>query len=139
MKGYRDAFYPPASPEHQAVLSPAENHADILPEGLTEGQDEADLGPDTANRRETSGRGSSQPLFDRPDDDGPDFDELLAMEEMEREQAAEPTLQEVREARMKAVERGGEANSHTRNETDFRGDGPPPALEEEDEWEGLYN
>lgn len=140
MQGYRDAFYPPpASPERQTIRSPTHD-ADGLSEGDAGGVGDAEIEPGTA-RRGASDRGSSQPLFDRADDedDGPDFDELLAMEEMEREQAVEPSDQEVREARLKAVQREGEGDNRIPDGAETSGDDAPPPLDEEDEWEGLYN
>ena len=61
------------------------------------------------------------------------------MEEMEREQAVEPSDQEVREARLKAVRREGEGDNRIPIGAETSGDDAPPPLDEEDEWEGLYN
>lgn len=69
---------------------------------------------------------SSQPLFTPGDE--PDYDELIAMEEAEREEAAARQADSVDVARSKPAAA----------RTDGADDGPV-MLEEEDEWEGLYN
>lgn len=86
------------------------------------------------------GHQSSEPLFDLAgDDDGPDFDELLAMEEMEQQRAgSEERRQEAREARLKAFG-GGAAGDGEEGKSREIGDDAPPPLGEEDEWEGLYD
>lgn len=72
-------------------------------------------GPDGDNGSD----GSSQPLFTPADE--PDYDELLAMEEAERAEEARQTAQ-VPVHKSAVLEDDG-----------------PVMLEEEDEWEGLYN
>lgn len=143
MQGYRDAFYPPLdSPAQQLARSPSHTDADIpLYEASAAGNEAEPVLIGDAERHGASDRGSSQPLFDRreEEDDGPDFDELLAMEEMEREQAAEPSLQDTRDARIKAVQRGGEGIAQPSDRAAKNGDEPPSPLAEEDEWDGLYN
>jgi replication fork protection complex subunit Csm3/Swi3 len=121
MKGLREAFYPPArSPTppsaHSSDHSPNRPNIDRS-DPPTRGDDE-----DEDEIRVPSPR--RQPLFtpldlEAGDEDGPDMDELMAMEEMEREVHADAARKE-----------GGEGA----NKVD-----DVPVLEAEDEWEGLYD
>lgn len=70
--------------------------------------------PTPANGLNNSGE---EGLFDEAD-----LDEMAAMEEMERE--------------ARAGNSNGNSNGGGRGDVD---DGPPPQLEEEDDWEGLYD
>lgn len=115
MKGYKEAFYPPPprSPS-PPVLSPLPN-SPLLP--TADVPVDHPLSPTQFAQERNGERRSSEPLFDTVDReeeaDGPDLEELMAMEEMEREQAI---------VGASAV--------------------PPvsiPREEEEDEWEGLYD
>lgn len=111
MKGYRDAFYPPAprspsppglSPLHTSPPPPASD---------------APLGD-----HEENDVPRSEPLFDRSEEmDGPDLEELMAMEEMERD----------------SFSTSGAA--HTANGRPNGGVSLHPDEPEEDEWEGLYD
>lgn len=116
MKGYREAFYPPAprspsppglSPLHTSPALPPLDGIDDVPES-------------------DDGMPRARPLFARreeeEEEDGPDMDELMAMEEMERE---------VGNVQGKSAP-NGQANGHTNG-------APAPDVPEEDEWEGLYD
>ena len=102
MKGYREAFYPPARSPTPAVGSPSAECQSPRIE-----QEEAGLGRAKDKEKEKEGV------------DGVDIEleEMRAMEEME----------EMEEMEREAAERRVQEN-----------DGPP-AREEEDEWEGLYD
>ncbi|WWD21436.1 hypothetical protein CI109_105921 [Kwoniella shandongensis] len=118
MKGYREAFYPaPRSPSPPPILSPTPDRALSPPE---------DYDP------ETEAMDRPEPLFSsrlpREEDDGgdPDLEEMMAMEEMERE----------------AEQAQGQARAHETSSAlvpPHQGDDGPPVLDEEDEWEGLYD
>ena len=87
--------------------------------GSDQGDHDHDQSPTPQNRRTSS----PPPLFDEPNidsdfDDGIDMDEMAAMEEMEREEAS---------------------RSRSRPTNGAGDDGPPRVLEEEDDWEGLYD
>jgi len=159
MKGYRDAFYPPASPIAASPGSPASLHA-----GDEQGEERErneGHGGEGAEQDDPFGRpdldqhdprrDSSAPLFDLADDDGPDMDELIAMEEMERSggqetderdaREREEELRVARQARLKAFGEGSRGGDEVGERTNGmgKGDDAPPPLEEEDEWEGLYD
>lgn len=151
MKGYKEAFYPaPRSPSPMDITprssraqSPIGNDAN---------------GPASPTRSIPSGSGarrSSEPLFDNDDealfdfdhdlgekrgrgdeDDGPDLDELLAMEEMEREgaTAGASNTADTGESGQK-----GSAGEGSKEGDGTREDAPPAVEEEEDEWGGLYD
>ena len=113
MKGYREAFHhPPHSPPQQRHRTSSPN-----PDISYNSDPERDIRTSTPTPANgiASNRGE-EGLFDEAD-----LDEMAAMEEMEREA------------------RGGHSNGHG-NGSGGRDvdDGPPPQLEEEDDWEGLY-
>lgn len=138
MKGYRDAFHPPperspSPPRTQDGLltpppaGPEEEEGDS-PSGTPSRTDRTihqstGNGNGNGNRNGNGSRGGAgagggqreEPLFDDVD-----LDELAAMEEMEREQAAA-------EAGVSKRRAGSTDGSE------------PPVLQEEDEWEGLYD
>lgn len=100
MKGYREAFYPPAKCSTPRPRSP--------------GAEDRDSTPRSGEQDEQERMGiAKEPLFTAaPEGDEGDELEMMALEEMKREEAARrPPLEE---------------------------DGPPE-VEEEDEWEGLYD
>ncbi|WVR04564.1 hypothetical protein IAU60_001571 [Kwoniella sp. DSM 27419] len=104
--GYRDAFYPRAR-----TPSPAPDH-------------EGPAGDDAVDRALTPPSADEQshgPLFTaRPDDDlDPDVEEMMALEEMERDAAA-------------GMNGGGPRAA-------ANGADEPPHVREDDEWEGLYD
>ncbi|KAK4687832.1 replication fork protection complex subunit TIPIN/Csm3/Swi3, partial [Tremellales sp. Uapishka_1] len=102
MKGYRDAFYPRArSPT--TPLSPPPQEASRSPSPSAP--------PSVPARLGTPGTPREVPLF-LPDDG--DLEEMMALEEMEKEERA----------------KAAPIN---------RAESEPPVLEEEDEWEGLYD
>ena len=85
MKGYRDAFYPPPP---QTPSPPGSPHSAQPNEGDEHNDIPHDWMPDGARSLP-----SSEPLFGpADDDDGPDMDELMAMEEMEHGQTARPEV-----------------------------------------------
>lgn len=109
MKGYRDAFHPP--PER--TPSPPRPQDGLL----TPPPDESPSGVPSPSHRpghQSNGNGNGDGQREEPLFDDVDLDELAAMEEMEREEAAR-----------------GRAASNSGSE--------PPVLQEEDEWEGLYD
>jgi replication fork protection complex subunit Csm3/Swi3 len=112
MKGLRETFYPPAKSP-----TPTSPIRDGSPSPVREAEDEEE-----GEGRERSQGRSSEPLFtDGPDEEGPDMDELIAMEEMERD--------------IRPQQGAG-----SQGESGRVGSGEvPPVLEEEDEWEGLYD
>ena len=152
MKGYRDAFYPPASPIAASPGSPASLHAgDAQDEERErneghggEGAEQDDpFGRPDLDQAHDPRRDSSAPLFDLADDDGPDMDELIAMEEMERSGGQETDEQEAareeeqrvaRQARLKAFGEGSRGGDEAGERTNGmgKGDDAPPPLEEED-------
>ena len=113
MKGYREAFHPPPHSPPQERHRTSSPNMDISYNSDPE-RDIRTPTPTPANGI-TSDRGE-EGLFDEAD-----LDEMAAMEEMEREA------------------RGGHSNGHG-NGSGGRDvdDGPPPQLDEEDDWEGLY-
>lgn len=116
LSGYREAFNPrPKTPTPPPLGSPGR----LTPP--PPGEDGYDYQPE-AGLNDAPSRGSSQPLFTPGDE--PDYDELIAMEEAEREEEA-------------AAARSSRAP--TRPESAVATDDGPVMLEEEDEWEGLYN
>lgn len=111
MKGYKEAFYPP--PKSPTPLPKHNGEGD---DRLTPALSDR-ASPEMDDRESRPAAVQKEPLFDRGDDaeedGGVDMDELMALEEMERE---------------------GEVR---RDEVDA----PPrlPRVEGEDEWEGLYD
>ncbi|WVQ97993.1 hypothetical protein IAU59_005113 [Kwoniella sp. CBS 9459] len=130
ISGYRDAFYPkPRTPSPPADAEPIDT-------ALTPMQG----GP--------SSNSSAEPLFSaRPEADGdieehgagfggggmdPDLEEMMALEEMEREAAAA-------EAASTTKTRDRLPNGITAGQGHGLEEDGPPVLDEEDEWEGLYD
>lgn len=118
MKGYREAFYPPPprSPSPTGLSPLPTSPPSALPATNDETGNISDDQGLSGAQRNGAARPSARRLFEPgPEDgmdDGPDFDELLAMEEMEREQGGGSDLVRA----------------------------PAPAQDaEEDEWEGLYD
>jgi hypothetical protein len=117
MKGYREAFHPPPpSPPNPGMgIGPGSDH----------GRDQSPTPQAHARQNHHRPTSSPPPLFDEPDidmgfDEEIDLDEMAAMEEMEREERLR--------------------TSHDKTKTMGMGDdGLPPDLEEEDDWEGLYD
>lgn len=131
MKGYRDAFYPPPPELERDQDESLDMGQDIdLAEFGMDFDIDVDMENETGNGigNRTGGpsqRRSSEPLFEAHEDEDVDLDELAAMEEMEREQAGVPTASRTNGDEGGTTQIGG-------------GDGPPD-IEEEDDWEGLYD
>ena len=113
MKGYRDAFHPPPErspsppqPRDGLLTPPPDESPDHSPS-----RSQRSIRPANTNG---NGNGIGQRQVEEPLFDEVDLDEMAAMEEMEREEAA----------RGRAVSTDGSE---------------PPVLQEEDEWEGLYD
>ncbi|RXK37489.1 hypothetical protein M231_05210 [Tremella mesenterica] len=118
MKGFRESFYPPKHRTPSPPLGssqqerPSSHSSPILRSNRQQSQideDQAQSDRAGSGNDEVPQEGRKEPLFD-----GPDMDELVAMEEMERES-------QDKRSGSKVV------------------DDEPPVLEEEDEWEGLYD
>ena len=102
MKGYREAFYPPKPRTPSPPLGSSQQERVSSPAVGSQQPPASSPALQTGTQQEEE----EEALFD-----GPDLDELRALEEMD------------------SAGRG-------------RGDGvddEPPALQEEDEWEGLYD
>ncbi|WVF69950.1 hypothetical protein IAT40_004735 [Kwoniella sp. CBS 6097] len=132
ISGYRDAFYPRA----RTPSPPAE--AELIDTALT-----PQAGPSSVSEPLFTGR----PEVDADVEDGgdgedglgedPDLEEMMALEEMEREAAA--AAEQVNSAPLKksaVTSRGENGNEFGQGRHDDDG---PPVLDEEDEWEGLYD
>lgn len=128
MKGYREAFYPPPR-------SPTPQQATEGDFGLTPPPDD-DISrhpPSVNNSDHNDGDGrqsSGPPLFEDVD---PELEDMIAMEEMEREEAGRTATASKKQSGEEAS-RGGAARLPGGGD-----DEGPPMLEEEDEWEGLYD
>ncbi|OCF58894.1 hypothetical protein L486_03387 [Kwoniella mangroviensis CBS 10435] len=121
LKGYREAFYPPPRSPSPPPLSDRA----LTPPSASQ---EDDRSADPQGREPLF---TSRPAVQEEDDLGPDLEEMMALEEMERDAQNQSQNQNQNNTPTSIATIGG------RRVDDY--DGPPPDLEEEDEWEGLYN
>ncbi|OCF40934.1 hypothetical protein I317_05293 [Kwoniella heveanensis CBS 569] len=138
ISGYRDAFHPRArTPSPPAVdggdfadtvLTPPHAGASSGSEPLFSARPEADMDADMEHH------GAGDGL-------DPDLEEMMALEEMEREAAAAAAAEQTTQTRATHEQGGTGANRPQNDHRQRQEDDPdgPPVLDEEDEWEGLYD